>query len=71
MLAARDGRVLADRVPGADLSPPTPPAPLIISEQVQGGRRRQVRSDGGQVKCVVTLADMATEAPALVECSTR
>jgi hypothetical protein len=59
---------LVDRVPGADSSPQTPPAPLILRESVEGGRRVQIRSDGSGVTCRVILADPATDAPALVEC---
>lgn len=68
ILKDEPGTVIADRVPGADSSPQTPPAPLILSESVQSGRRVQIRSDGGEVTCRVVLAEPETEAPALVEC---
>lgn len=68
VLKDHGGTVLADRVPGADLYRMTPPLPLIVSETAQGGRRVQIRSDGGGVTCRVVLADPETEAPALVEC---
>jgi hypothetical protein len=62
------GAVIADRVPGADSNPETPPMPLIVSESVEGGRRVQIRGNGGFLTCDVTLADPATDSPALVVC---
>lgn len=59
---------IADRVPGADSSPQTPPAPLIVREFMEGERRVQIRTDGGSVTCQVVLADPENEAPTLVEC---
>jgi hypothetical protein len=68
VLKSQEGTTIADRVPGADSNPQTPPAPLIVSESVQGGRRVQIRRDGNGVTCRVVLADPTSDAPALVEC---
>ena len=64
------GKVLLDRLPGADEAAKTlPVVGLIVSESIDaGGRRVQIRSDGGGVTCQVVLADPETESPALVEC---
>lgn len=69
VLKDEHGGLVADRVPGADSSPQTPPAPLILSEEVlESGRHEQIRTDGSGVTCRITLADPASEAPALVQC---
>jgi hypothetical protein len=69
VLKGTQDTILADRVPGADSSPQTPPAPLILRETVEGGRHVQFRSDGSGLTCRVVLADRETEAPAQVDCS--
>jgi hypothetical protein len=68
VLKRKNGDVIADRVPGADDSPPTPPAPLIVSESTVGGVRVQIRRGDDGVTCRVVLGNPATEAPTLVHC---